>query len=73
MTAPLSLTRIGLRLEMSAGAINSLAARCQTDADLLDALDAAIEAHELLRDEYREALAHAAGQPASLIERRLAL
>lgn len=63
----------GLRLEISAAALNSLTARAEQDPALIPELNRRWEEHELHRAQFRADLEDCSGTAATLIERRLAL
>ncbi len=74
MTAHLSpLGMAGLRLEMAAGHVSSLAARAASDNTLVGQYVEELEKQTLARDAFRAELETLTGLPADLIERRLAL
>lgn len=63
----------GLRLEMAAGHVTSLAARAASDTTLVGQYVGELENQSIARDCFRAELERCTGLPADLIERRLAL
>lgn len=67
------LSRAAVALEMAAGALNSVAARVGHGTATADEFANAVDAHEMAREEYRNWLSIATGQPSSHTERLLSL